>query len=104
MPDLVEDELAVGPRQRREPRSWASTSATRCTRRRRDAATPIMASRVTSAASSLLAEILGARRALGQHEVAQLRARVPDAQIDRRIELEPELAEHRARLGDDARR
>ena len=42
-------------------------------------ATPIIASRVTSAASSLLAPPFGSGRPQRQHQIARLRARIPDA-------------------------
>ena len=65
-------------------------------------ATPIMQSRVTSPASSASLQPsvpVGLHR---EHEVANLRGRVPHADLDVVAELEAELAQHRSRLGDHA--
>src|SRR5207249_10980383 len=51
----------------------------------------------------LFAHMLGAARALGQHHVADLGAAVPDANLDRVIKLEAELAQDPARIDDRPR-
>src|SRR6058998_4315624 len=45
-----------------------------------------------------LAQALGAGRTLGEHQVAELRARVPDANLRRLRQVEAELAQDHARL------
>ena len=62
-----------------------------------------MASRVTSAASSSSRQPFGAGGSLREHHVAHLRAAVVDVDRDVLVELQPELAQHRARLDDRAR-
>ncbi len=108
LPGRLEDELPVRPRRRRRrPRVGDERIGDRL--RPAHAGTgpgspvPIIASRVTSAASSSSDIPSVPCGAHGEHEVPHVGARVPHADLLLLRHLEPELREHGSRLTHDAR-
>ena len=71
--------------------------------RHRGMAVPIMQSRVTMAASSLLAPALGALGPHRQHDVAQVGGGIVHAHLHALRQLDAELGQHAARIDDGAR-